>query len=268
MNKNNAAKKPWRLIQVSDPHLGATRDYRLAGIETYETFRQVLAEVASGGAQPDMIYATGDIASSGAQEAYRLFGEQMQFLEIPYGWLPGNHDDLAIMQENLSSVSYWPLLELGSWRVVSLNTAVPGEVGGKLAESELTFLEQVLNAEPYNPFVLFMHHPVLPVGCDWLDKQRVANADDLQKIVNSAGNVHSVFSGHVHQEFVGRWAGCDIYTSPSTCFQFAANSRNFSLSDQAPGYRWIDLQPSGCLETGVVYLNGIEHSVDHKVVSY
>lgn len=268
MGSDNATEKSWRLVQISDPHLGASRDYRLAGVETYETFRQVLAEVGSQYPPPDMIYATGDIAASGAPEAYQLFAEQMQFLEIPYGWLPGNHDDLAIMQEGLSSASYWPILEMGRWRVISLNTTVSGQVGGALAESELEFLEQALRAEPDSPFIIFMHHPILPVGCDWLDKQGLANTDELETVVRAAGNVHAVFSGHVHQEFAGRWAGCDVHTVPSTCFQFAANSANFTLSEQPPGYRWIDLRPDGCLDTGVVFLSEAKQAVDHKVASY
>ena len=262
------SEKTWRLVQVTDPHLGPTRDYCLAGIETYESFRQILAELGSRHPVPDMIYATGDIAASGAPEAYQLFTQQMQFLDIPYGWLPGNHDDLNIMQEGLSSASYWPVLELGHWRAISLDTSMPGEVGGALQQKELSFLESALKAEPDNSFILFMHHPPLPVGSEWLDKQRISNAEDLKAVVASCANVKAIFSGHVHQEFIDQWAGCDVYTTPSTCFQFLPDNAGFALSDQLPGYRWIDLRPDGSLDTGVVHLKESSQSIDHNVVGY
>jgi len=173
-----------------------------------------------------------------------------------------------VMQSGFISSPYWPLLELGAWRVLSLNTAIPGEVGGRLVDEELIFLEQSLRAEPESPFVIFMHHPPMPVGCEWLDKQRIANADEFEGIVRAAGNVKALFTGHVHQELGSKWAGCDVYTTPSTCFQFAASSDGFAMSDGMPGYRWIDLHPDGQLTTGVRHLSDIEHQVDHALAGY
>lgn len=113
-----------------------------------------------------------------------------------------------------------------------------------------------------------MHHPPIPVGCDWLDKQRVSNADQLERIVSGAGNVSAIFCGHVHQATETAWAGTTVYTSPSTCFQFAANSPGFAMSDDCPGYRWIDLHADGHLETGVNVLDIKDHVVDHAVKEY
>ncbi len=258
----------WRLIQISDPHIGPTRDYRLAGVETLETLRKVLAEIGSASALPELICATGDIAADGALAAYQLFSQQLQFLELPYQWLPGNHDDKRVMREGLQATPYWPLLELGAWRVLSLDTAVPGEVGGRLAGEELEFLAQQLVREPDAPTVIFMHHPPVPVGCAWLDAQRVANAAELEAILDRHRNVRALFTGHVHQEFHVRWAGTEVYTAPATCFQFRPQSAGFALDDRPPGYRWIELRPDGSLATGCVFLAGCVQQVDHRVMHY
>ena len=257
-----------RLVQITDLHIGETKDSRLAGICTYDSFVAVLADIAAKPEPVDMMMVTGDVAANGKHSAYDLFSKCMLDVEDPYAWLPGNHDDFFVMQNSFASAAYWPLLELGDWRVVSLNSAVPGRVGGALVANELAFLEQVLNDEADAPFIIFIHHPPVPVGCAWLDKQRIANADAFEKIVRSAGNVQAVFTGHVHQEFSTRWAGCDVYTTPSSCFQFAANSTDFAMSDALPGYRWIDLQADGQLATGVCYLSDIEHVVDHDISGY
>ncbi len=257
-----------QLVQISDLHIGETREHRLAGICTYESFSQVLSDIVSRCADADMMMVTGDVAAEGKHSAYRLFSEQAQFFEIPYAWLPGNHDDFTAMQRGIIYSPYLPILKLGPWRVLSLNTAIPGRVGGKLVDEELSFLDQTLRAEPQSPFVIFMHHPPMPVGCDWLDKQRIANADDFEGIIRAAGNVKALFTGHVHQEFSAKWAGCDVYTAPSTCFQFASQSADFAMSDVLPGYRWIDLHANGEITTGVRHLSNIEHKVDHAISDY
>lgn len=257
-----------RLIQLTDSHIGEEREHRLAGICTYDTFRQVLADIAAMAVLPQMLMVTGDVAAFGKHKAYQLFAEQIRFLEIPYAWLPGNHDDFEVMQQSVTSAPYWPLLEFGNWRVLSLNTAISGQAGGTLAEEELDFLAGVLAREAGHPVAIFMHHPPIPVGCDWLDKQRVSNADQLERIVSGAGNVSAIFCGHVHQATETAWAGTTVYTSPSTCFQFAANSPGFAMSDDCPGYRWIDLHADGHLETGVNVLDIKDHVVDHAVKEY
>lgn len=257
-----------RVIQITDPHIGESRDHRLAGIRTYESFSQVLADIAARQDAPELLMVTGDIAAMGAHKAYQLFTEQITFFEMPYAWLPGNHDDFAVMQEGIQSSPYWPVLELGDWRVISINTAVSGQVGGHLVDDELSFLESTLARDAHHPSVVFMHHPPLAVGCDWLDQQRVANAGALQKILKKYSNVRAIFTGHVHQETTSRWGDVSIYTTPSTCFQFAANSPGFALSDDPPAYRWIDLHADGRLDTGVVFLQNFSQKVDHQTGSY
>ncbi|MGK2915219.1 MAG: phosphodiesterase [Porticoccaceae bacterium] len=264
-----AATQCWRLIQISDPHIGDDREHRLAGIQTHESYRAVLAAVAAMTPIPDMVMVTGDIAARGSAKAYELFNQQIKFLDLPYAWLPGNHDDFAVMQQGLSSSPYWPLLEFGPWRVLSLNTAVAGQAPGALAADELEFLGRTLAREVNNPAVIFMHHPPVPVGCDWLDRQAIANAAELAAVVGRHRNVKAIFTGHVHQVFTADWAGTVVRTTPSTCFQFAVNSRDFALADDPPGFRWIDLHGDGRLDTGVVYLDSDNHQrVDHGSSGY
>lgn len=257
-----------RLVQISDPHIGPARDYRLAGVETLDTLREVLAEVATAPSPPELICATGDIAADGSAAAYQLFTQQIQFLELPYQWLPGNHDDKRVIREGVTAAPYWPLLELGCWRVLSLDTSVPNEVGGRLADEELAFLEGQLAREPEAPTLIFMHHPPVAVGCAWLDGQRVANAADLEAILRRHHNVRALFAGHVHQEFHAEWAGTQVYTTPATCFQFRAGSADFALGDQPPGYRWIQLYPEGGLTTGCVFLERAAQHLDRRAARY
>ena len=42
-----------------------------------------------------------------------------------------------------------------------------------------------------------------------------------------------------------------VLTTPSTCFQFKPQTESFSLDDQSPGYRWINLYDDGSIKTEV-----------------
>jgi 3',5'-cyclic-AMP phosphodiesterase len=257
-----------RLIQLTDCHIGESREHRLAGICTFDTFCQTLSHVASLSDKPDMIMFTGDLAAFGKPQAYELFAQQISSVSIPYAWLPGNHDDFDAMQNDGIKVPYRPLISLGDWRIIMLNSTISGQVGGTLSDGELDFLTKALHNESGHPMVIFLHHPPVAVGCRWLDPQRVSNAAEFERIVAAADNVKGIFSGHVHQEYVAPFAGGHIYTTPSTCFQFAANSTDYAMSDDYPAYRWINLQGNGVLETGVCHLALDDHKVDHQIKKY
>ena len=152
--------------------------------------------------------------------------------------------------------------------MISLNTAQPQRVGGHLADAELDFLARCLAQNPRSPTLLFMHHPPVPVGCAWLDAQRIDHAERLEAILRRHTNVRGIFTGHVHQEFHAHWAGTEVHTTPSTCFQFRAASRDFALCDQPPGYRRIDLHADGTLSTKVVFLARGVTRVDQQLPGY
>ncbi len=256
-----------RIVQITDLHLGNDRGFELAGIRTYETFRRVLAHITQLDTPPELLMVTGDIAAEGSARAYRLFEEQVRFAQIPFAWLPGNHDDFELMQRSVSAAPYWPLLEIGDWRVISLNSAVAGSAGGRLGAGELEFLGKTLRQENQHPTIVFLHHSPVSVGSKWLDQQAIDNAQAFADILQDTGNVRGVFCGHVHQQFSAAWAGTRVYATPSTCFQFAAGHDSFAMSDDCPAYRWLDLYPDGTLQTGVYHLE-MAHQVNHEMAGY
>ena len=257
-----------RVIQLTDCHLGADTDYRLAGVRTYHSFVEVLQRLRADPASAAMVLVSGDIAARGIVAAYQLFTDEMSALGLPFAWLPGNHDQLELMQHAADMPPFRPVVELGDWRLVCLNTAVRGEVGGHLGSGQLEFFDASLSAHRGHPVALFMHHPPADIGCKWLDRQQVSNGHELAAIVRRHGNVRVGFSGHVHQEALVDFAGIPFYTTPSTCFQFASRSEDFALSADPPGYRWIDLYPDGSYATGVIAIDDTREQVDTRTGGY
>jgi len=257
-----------RVVQLTDCHLGPNADYTLAGVRTYHSFLEVLQRLGADPGNADLVVVSGDIAAQGVAAAYQLFSREMRTLGLPFAWLPGNHDLLERISDNPLLPPFKPVVELGSWRLICLNTAVEDQVGGYLAAEQLAFLDASLQALQSHPVALFMHHPPTDIGCQWLDRQQVGNGAELAAIVRRHGNVKAGFSGHVHQEAQVNFAGIPFYTTPSTCFQFAAGSDDFALSLDPPAYRWIDLYPDGSHATGVIAIDNTREQVDTHTAGY
>ena len=272
-------KKPVRIAQVTDPHLGALADFSLAGVNTRDSLRAVLDDLTFGSAQRfssqgradealDFVAVTGDIAADGEAEAYRTFASLMDDFGAPYAWLPGNHDCLANMSTTLTAPPFRPVIALSGWRLLFLNSATDGKVGGHVDDRQLQVLQALKSDNDPRPIAAFVHHPPVDVGSQWIDKQKIANADVLAESLADDCRIKAIFSGHVHQESVQDWHGIPVYTSPSTCVQFARNSEDFALSNKGPGYRWIDLYEDGQIETGVRYVVCEGQQVDEACTGY
>ena len=74
--------------------------------------------------------------------------------------------------------------------------------------------------------------------------------------------------GHVHQPFDQQRNGLRLLATPSTCFQFAPHSADFNVSNEAPGYRWLRLQPDGTLQTGVSRVAHFDFEPDYGAGKY
>lgn len=244
---------PLRLVQVTDCHLGEQAGSRLLNVDTDRSLAAVLALVKSQQPRIDALLLTGDLSDCGSAAAYRRIFAATDGLGAATRWLPGNHDSAATMRAVLGAddVRLRRSLLLGNWQIIALDTAVPGRVGGELGEAELAGLRECLRAEPQRHALVCLHHPPLPVGCAWIDGQMVANADAFWRELAPFPHVRAVLCGHVHQSFEALRGDVLVYTSPSTCVQFAPHSADFRVEPIAPGYRWLDLHADGRIDTGV-----------------
>jgi Icc protein len=255
-----------RLVQLTDCHLGDTKDFVLSGVNTYHSFSHVLSDACSKHS-PTLVAVTGDIACEGERKSYELFAARMAASEVNYAWLPGNHDDFLLMQ----SVMPQPFVRynlLGNWIAISLISAVPGSVRGELAEQEFQQLNDLLGRHQDHFVLLFVHHPPVDIHSKWLDVQQISNNRRLADVLAKYPHVKAIFTGHVHQSGFTDWSGIPVYSTPSTCFQFTSHSDVFSVSGLPPGYRWIDLLPNGDLQTAIEHVDCDGINVDTRCIGY
>jgi Icc protein len=258
-----------RIAQITDTHLEEAPGGRLLGMDTDTSLGHVLGLVRASAQPPDLILATGDLANHGSAAAYARFCACIDELGVPWFWLPGNHDEFASMQRLCGRKRRMVRsIRTGGWQILMLDSAVPGEVGGELGEHELLLLERLLGEEPACPALVCLHHPPVPIGCAWLDQQRVRDADAFFAVLSRHPQVRAVVWGHVHQEFSAARDGVRLLATPSTCVQFAPCSEDFRLDQRSPGMRWIELGADGSFDTRVERVKGVAFEFDRDSTGY
>ncbi len=239
-----------RILQLTDCHLMADPRAELKGICTRALFERVLAAVRTRHGALDRLIVTGDLTHDEQLATY----ESLRELLLP--WLPrlrlipGNHDHRERMRqafpERIQPLGQRNVFveDVGGWRLLGLDSHVPGELHGRLGDEQRAWLDEQLTAHP-GPAVVFLHHPPILVGSQWLDRITLQDAPELLALVRRHANVRAVVCGHVHQERTVAEPPAMIFTSPSTGVQFRTETISLEVDPVPPGFRVLELHPDG-----------------------
>ena len=258
-----------KILQITDTHLYADADGRLLGVNTLDSFHAVIDAFLDTGWKPDLILCTGDLVHDASPEGYRKLGALLDRFGVPVCCLPGNHDNPPVMHEYLRGehVSCPRVVDAKGWRLVLLDSVIPGEVGGRLEAGELEALARALDGNT-RPTLISLHHQPVPVGSAWLDGMGLENAAALEGLLAGHPEVKGLLWGHVHQQFDEVRNGIRLMASPSTCIQFAPHSDDFSVGQQQPGFRLLALMPDGQILTEVMRTTRIPQGLELASAGY
>jgi len=226
------------IAHLSDSHLRAGP----LGGERASSLHLALGRVLAQRPLPDCLVITGDIADRGAAEEYRAFQDVASGFPLPIHLAVGNHDDARAMRQVLQGNGYlggsedesYYLVDYPDARIVLLDSAVPGEVGGRIEETQLGWLDRVLAERPDVPAIVGLHHPPIDVGIRFLDGMGLADRETLGTVLDRHPQLKLILAGHVHRPIVGDFAGCRVVIAPSTYRQSELDLE----SDQPVGYRY------------------------------
>ncbi|MDA0426942.1 3',5'-cyclic-AMP phosphodiesterase [Stutzerimonas frequens] len=257
------------LVQLTDSHLFAEADGKLLGMNTCDSLKRVVELAIEEQPRIDLILATGDLSQDGSVASYQRFRQLAGRIEAPARWCPGNHDELGAMREaTRGSELMEPVLEIGGWRVVMLDTLVAGSVYGMLRGDQLELLDRALGEAPERHHLVCLHHHPVSIGSRWMDSIGLRNPEALFEVLDRHDNVRALLWGHIHQAFDQSRNGVRLLATPSTGVQFTPQSEDFQVDSAAPGYRWLRLYADGRLETAVSRVSGIAFEVDYSVKGY
>ncbi|MBV4489618.1 3',5'-cyclic-AMP phosphodiesterase [Pseudomonas oryzicola] len=259
--------RPVHVVQLTDAHLFADPAGSMLGLNTRDSLRHVVAQVRREQSLVDLLLCTGDLSQDASVASYEAFRELTAPFAVPTRWLPGNHDEARVMAQVAAELMQ-AVTDIGAWRIVMLNTAVPGATHGWLQDEQLAVLKAALESAGDRHCLVCLHHQPVDIGCAWIAPIGLRNAQALFAIVDAYPQVRALLWGHVHQPWDEMRAGRRLLATPSTCIQFAAGSADFKVSEEQPGYRWLRLHADGRLETGVERVLDFDVKLDFDSPGY
>ncbi len=174
-----------------------------------------IAEVNQAGV--DCVVIKGDIADRGRVEQFEAAGRAFARFEAPIHAFLGNHDHYALHEgervDGHALLGQPPAprsFELGGWRLVLLDSVLPGEHHGVLPRERLAWLADVLEEtrERSQSTLLFMHHqPVPPQHRDRFPNTIGLEPEHSLRLFDLVGGhpqVRGVLIGHTHRNRVRR----------------------------------------------------------------
>lgn len=246
-----------RILHLTDPHLFADTEGELRGTVTYASLASVLEHYTASDWRAEMAVVTGDLIQDDTRGAYVHFCDQLSTLGIPVYCLPGNHDIRPLMRDALSEPPFYycKTFESDNWLVVSADSCVSGDAGGRVSDEELDRIDADIAASPAEHVMVCLHHPPVLMNSTWLDTVGLENSAEFLARIQAYGKVRLVVFGHVHQVYDELHEGIRIVGTPSTCRQFKQGSETFAVDDNPPAYRRINLYTDGRFEHDLVWVN-------------
>ena len=249
------AKSAVRLTHLTDPHLYGGESELLRGIATLPSLEATLAHARRRDWPPDALLVTGDLVQDDPA-GYAHFRRVLGSSPVPVLCLPGNHDEPQAMRRELDCAPFviGGAVDLGLWRIVLLDSTIPGSAAGRLGADSLAALQSALAEAPQRHALVCLHHHPVPMASRWLDRVGLQNADEFLDVIDRHPNVRGIVWGHVHQSYDALRKGVRLLATPSTCAQFLPHSEQFALDRRPPGYRTLELRADGSLVSELVWI--------------
>ena len=239
---------PLIIAQITDIHLGFDAGNPLEMNRT--RLDAVLREVCAAKPCPDIIVASGDLTEAGVIADYRTLRELFAACPIPVLPMMGNHDIRKTFCEVFPEVPTHDgfiqyFVDAGPVRLIMLDTLDEGRHGGSFCATRAGWLEQVLADAPDRPTLVFLHHPPVQTGIDWMTiNPEEPWAARVEGVISRYKNIVAVLAGHIHRPIVAAWAGTRVSVCPSTAPQVALDLR--TIDPASPdGRAMIIAEPPG-----------------------
>lgn len=210
------------IAQLTDIHIGFEPEARPEELNR-QRFRAVLDRLRKQPNSVDLLLLTGDITDRGDRESFEKTADLVGQLDMPIKALVGNHDT---REELLNAFPDTETTDDGfiqsAWvqeglLVILLDTLETGRHGGAFCEARADWLKGVLSDNPDVPAVIFMHHPPVVSGIEWMDPcpgdQWLARLG--QALAGHEERVEAIHCGHLHRQLVSRFQGIPVSVTPS-----------------------------------------------------
>lgn len=210
------------MAQMTDIHVGFAPDEKPEELNLTR-FRATLQRLLGGPNRPDMLVLSGDITDHGDAASFAKTADLLR--DVPFPILPmvGNHDSRAGLLGAFPQVQpaeggflhYVVDAGLGL-RVICLDTLEDGRHGGAFCEARARWLANRLAEAPDQATLIFMHHPPVVAGIDWMDPSpNEPWMERLREVLEGQSQVQAIHCGHLHRQITTQFAGIPLSVTPS-----------------------------------------------------
>ncbi len=250
---------PLVIAQLTDCHLADEPEATLMGVVTEATLAAVIADLGAARPAPEFVLATGDLSETASDASYQRLTGHLRGLDRPVHCLPGNHDDPEAMERALAggAITTDFVVDNGAWRVVLLDSHVPGAPHGRLGAAQLARLDDALASEPGRFALIAVHHPPVVIASPWMDAMGLLDAAELFAVLDRHPCVRAVIWGHIHQPFEGLRNGVRLLGAPSTSRQVRPKTETPIMTGEPPAWRRLMLHGDGRVETQLHWIEGM-----------
>ncbi|MER6375538.1 metallophosphoesterase [Streptomyces mirabilis] len=229
-----------RILHLSDTHLDEAGAPDADGADGTAALRLLLDELQHLD-DLNAVVITGDVADDGSREAYTRAGELVSAYAGRRGaevfYTTGNHDDRSTFREVLGSGHRQPeaayegaageraaASTVGGWRLITLDTLVPGKGYGRLDSGQLEWLRELLADPAPSGTVLAFHHP--PVALD-VEVQQVLGLENPAELAGAirGTDVQLILCGHFHLQILARLEQATVWVTPGVVSRIDLTAR-------------------------------------------
>lgn len=246
---------------ITDAHIAADGAPIWQGIDSVANLQKSVDWLNE---QPlDAVVLGGDLADAAdmeddavAQAMYHAAMPVLEQVKAPLLAIPGNHDRhdlfadfLDKFREDQSAPDMSHQVLIGDWRLLLLDTVEPAQIEGSISDLTIDWLEEIFDADPDKPTLVFTHHP--PFGCheDPEMDMPFGNDDLLTNVLAKCTGLKGLFAGHYHREIAWQWNGAQYHVAPATAGQFQHPKLGGDIKGQdkwpTPGLQHLKLTGAG-----------------------
>lgn len=224
---------PLRILHLSDTHLFGDASLHYGRVDTTAALHRTL-DGFSEIRDLDLVVGSGDLSDDGSAASYTALAAALEPWAAARGarvvYAMGNHDQWAGFRQafgdghgaaglagaagsaGAAADSLGPIdgvSQLGPWRIVTLDSSVPGFGYGELETGQLDWLGTVLATPAEAGTILVMHHPPVPASTSLLRALELHDPTRLAEIVTGS-DVRLILAGHYHHGLVATFAGIPV----------------------------------------------------------
>ncbi len=235
------------IAQMTDIHIGFDPEEEPEELNL-RRFRATLARLLGGPNRPDMLVVSGDLTDRGDLESFGDVATMLAGCPFPVWPMVGNHDSReglfgAFPQVQGEGGFAHYALEAEGLRLLMLDTLEPGRHGGAFCAGRAQWLSAQLAAHPDTPTAIFMHHPPVVSGIEWMDP----GADEewiarFGAVVEGQRQIVAIHCGHLHRPITTTFRGIPLSVTGSVAPLVALDLRRVDLA-QPDGRDLITTEP-------------------------